>query len=338
MMLMSNQMTKFRSPVFPNFGLPKEPLADESFDEVTLSPRAEVEMKKETRRLEEESQFTFKPNLLKRSNQIATLTAMQNKCSANDDDNVSVVSGGMSSAKHPVRGSSLPMRSTASVKKMKITSKQAAECANRLYSHQRSQPDQSTSSPVQKDEAVKNTKKVTKMEADQAVRSMYERAEAAKARMEQVKQQQDSHISSLCPFKPELLKHIVRKDSKGKDGQWQETLELTERMNRFAVEKERNLQEAKRAKEREELRECTFKPAMAASGSKVEPRSVDASTLSCRQCFTPEEYSFQPTIHRSKTATSPSSMILTRSGSEPDVHSRLYQKSVSVKEQEEAVS
>lgn len=304
---------------------------------VIMTPREEIEARKEAKRREEESNMTFKPKL--------AVKKSTTKAAAGGDSSPppTTIFTRLAESKKAVT----PTTDTApTVPKAKAT----PESINRLYAGASSK-NKTTSvyDTIEDASTAPKAKKVSAEEAAASVQRLYAQADKLKERLEAVKIKTESEAKSECTFKPTLHSKPPTTGAAGaKVGGGDSTsaaatagADYTQRLSIYAAEKAKKLEEARRQREKAELEECSFKPALHLSaGTKShgilngDGANASASTTgtSYRKVIAPEECTFKPQLVTSRH--SPTGPARTAGG--VSVHERLFKAGVTaLKEQEE---
>ena len=356
------------------------PPASEVVQEVKkkLTHREEIELKKQTLKEQEEAECTFKPKLTSKTTPFKGLPKTSVSLNSPNPVELTKISGEVANevvekavtvspavpAKHNGRVNKkqeVVEKSVSSTTPVKVTS----ESINRLYSGVGSGHSKQT---VVEPEEVKS-KKLHSADLDLTVQRLFSEADKLKAKTEQMRLEVENSKLSQCTFKPQINKVKSTKDKVSASTIENQAIEnastepyatlaaaesnllaLTQRMEKFAAEKARKLEEARKAKEEEELKGCSFSPALnkrnpsnsavqqKRSGTPTRERGNGSSegvpvTVFKRPVSVPEKPTFKPQLVTNYPTTNKSN------GEGMNVHDRLFQTGVmSRKEQEAAVS
>jgi len=280
---------------------------------VFMSPRDEIRARKEAKRLEEEGHLTFKPK-------ISAKKATKGASSAGDGTSPpTTIFARLSENKKKAE-------SEASTPTSAPKPKATPESINRLYAGTGKAKTSSAYDVVEEPRAPK-PKKVTAEAAAASVKRMYAQADKLKEKLDLVKSKVESETQSQCTFKPELSsKHKGPEKLEG-----ELAADYNKRLEVYAAERSKHLEEARRQRAEAELQECSFKPALRPRPASESPTPAS----SCRKPVGPseeEECTFRPQLVTSRHAPAGT----TRTGG-LSVHERLFKSGVAALKDQEAL-
>jgi hypothetical protein len=290
-------------------------------ESVFMSPRDEIRARKEAKRMEEESNLTFKPKLAV-SKKMVTKPAGD----ASSPAPVTIFARlSESKKKHADGDSTSPAPGAQSKPRPKAT----PESINRLYAGSGVSKTHSAHAAVVEENTAPKVKKQSAEEAARSAARLYAQADRHKELMEATKNKVESENRDKCTFKPTLSsRHKAPEKQEG-----ELAADYTLRQAKYAADRARRLEEARRDREESELRECSFKPALNARSPAPEGE-VPSSAGSVRKAPVPsdsQECTFRPQLQTTKHAPA-----LPARAPGISVHERLFKSGVaSLKEQEE---
>lgn len=269
-----------------------------------MTPREIVNAKKEAKKKEDQQNLTFKPKINDKGKNAAR---------------ASMTSQSVFTKLHET-AKKVPERAPSPTPSVTALSPQVlATSVSRLHAgaggRVKSPRVESTSAEVQ----VK-AKKVSKEELSQSSQRMYREAEKLKAKNEEKKKKVEESMKKDYTFKPNV-NATPKKD--GKEDTTLGTMTHSERLQKYAADKAKRLEEAKKAREENELKGCSFKPKLNSRGgaSSASP-PAGGSARKPIPSAEDEECTFKPQLATSASKVTPA----VSTTSSVSVHERLFKE------------